>query len=394
VINGLLARLLRVWLSAQADRALDVARPRGALQVHAVGPDADRILLVIDRPSAAEGAVSQELGFAGHLARGLSVLSGRGTDLDIVSNGNLTADECAAVLTELDLARFDAIVLMLGSSEALTLTAPRKWVAELTLLLDDIEDTTPMALHTFVVAIPPVRAMIDFPRPFAPLVRSSIRRLNAASVAACASRERMSLLPFDLRTAAADGRNSSEDFKAWAALVAPSINAKLEARAGAKRAGESSNEPARQRALDELHVIDTYPNPRIDRLVESARNLFGAAGAAVTFLDHDRRWVKSAVGTDTADSPRIGSLCDLAIEQPGVFVVEDLHQQPHLIPIQEANGDVRFYAGFPLESRSGRRVGVLCIMDVKPRGFRGPDAALLRELALQVQAELWTGSLS
>lgn len=392
MFSGVLSSLLHVWLSNQAQRNLDVSRPRGALQVHAVGPDADRILLVIDRPSAAEGAVSQELGFAGHLARGLSVLSGRGTDLDILSNGNMTAAECATALAAFDLYRFDAIVLMIGSSEALALTAARKWIAELTLLLDDIEDSTPMGLHTFVVAIPPVRALIDFPRPFAPIVRSSIRRLNAASVAACATRSRVSLLPFELPTAAEDGRNSSADFKLWAALVAPAIDSRLDARVGMARAGEPTNEFARQSALDDLQIIDTYPNPRIDRLVASARNLFGTTSAAVTFLDHDRRWVKSAVGTDAADTPRVGSLCNLAIEQAGVFIVQDTHQEPHLVNVPGQIGDVRFYAGFPLEAPTGRRVGVLCVMDNAPRAFRAADAALLRELALQVQSELWADS--
>jgi GAF domain len=390
MINGVLARVLNLWLSAQAHRSLDVSRPHGALQVHAVGPDADRILLIIDRPSTAEGAVSQELGFAGHLARGLSLLSGRGTDLDIVSNGNMTAAECATALARFDLSRFDAVVLMLGSSEALALAPAHKWIAELTLLLDDIDDSTPRGPHTFVVGIPPVRAMIDFPRPFAALAGSSIRRLNAASIEVCADRERVSLLPFDLPAAARDGRNSSADFKVWAALIAPAIIPKLEARVGATYAGESVNEFARQLSLDELQVIDTYPNPRIDRLVESARNLFGATSAAVTFLDHDRRWVKSAVGADIAESPRVGSLCDLAIEQPGVFVVEDTHREPRVVRTPGQLGDVRFYAGFPLEAQTGRRVGVLCITDAKPRVFRAADSALLRELALQVQSELWS----
>jgi hypothetical protein len=389
MIDFILARMLRVWLSAQADRALDVSRPRGALQVHASGPDADRILLVLDRPSVGEGAVSQELGFAGHLARRLSVLSGRGADVDILSNGNMTAGECATALAGLDLARFDAIVLMIGSSEALALSRARRWVAELTLLLDDIDDATPASVHTFVVAVPPVRAMIDFPRPFTGVVRASIRRLNLATETVCASRDRVSLLPFDLPTAAADGRNSSADFKFWAGLVAPAIRAQLDAHTRTRRSTESPNEPARQQSLDELHVIDTFPNARIDRLVESARNLFGTTAAAVTFLDHDRRWVKSAVGGSTADSPRVGSLCDLAIDQSGVFVVEDTHREPTPVPIPGPIGDVRFYAGFPLESPSGRRVGVLCVMDPTPRGFGAPDAALLRELALQVQAELW-----
>jgi GAF domain len=389
MLNTVLARVLRVGLSRQAQRALDETRPSGIPQVHAVGPDADRILLVIDRPSAGEGFLSQELGFAGHLARQLSVFSGCGTDLDILSNGNLTAAECALALASLDLARFDTVVLMVGLSEALALTSSARWGAELSMLLDDIEDTSPNSVHTFVVAVPPVRALINFPKAFAPLVQATVRRLNAKTAAVAAGRERVTVLPFDLPAAATDGRNSSADFKGWAALIAPSIHARQLELGGPRRPSEEANEPARQLSLDDLHVIDSSPSPRIDRLVASARNLFGADGAAVTFLDHDRRWVKSAVGTSTADSPRVGSLCDLAIAQAGIFVIEDTRADPH-IGTHYPNDAVCFYAGFPLEAPSGRRIGVLCILDSEPRTFRSNDGALLRELALQVQAELWT----
>jgi GAF domain len=390
MFNSILGSILRVWLTVQARRALDVSRPRGALQVHAVGPDADRILLVIDRPSAGEGWVSQELGFAGHLARRLSALSGRGTDLNILSNGNMKADERTHALAALDLARFDAIVLMIGASEALTLTPARTWAGALTMLLDDIEDTTPAGLHTFVVAVPPVRSLIDFPRPFAPMVRLSIGRLNAATEAACATRSRSSHLLFDPPSAAADGRNSSADFKHWAGLIAPAIHAKVDALGEPQHGRAPADEATRQRSLDDLHVVDSYPSPRIDRLVASARNLFGTTAAAVTLLDHDRRCVKSAIGTSSADTPRVGSLCDLAIAQPGVFFVQDTNAEPRLVRLGDSTEDVRFYAGYPIEAPNGHRIGVLCIMDAWPRTFSHSESALLRELALQVQAELWS----
>lgn len=47
----------------------------------------------------------------------------------------------------------------------------------------------------------------------------------------------------------------------------------------------------------------------------------------------------------------------------------------------------RFYAGFPIESPSGERIGVLCVFDPEPR-VDEVDTVLLRELALMVQAEL------
>lgn len=222
-----LGSILQPWLFPQVDRALKVAQSGGSRREHVAGPDTDRILLAIDRPAVGRGAHSQELSFAGHLARHLAGLSGRGVDLDILDSGNLSAVECAAALATLNLAKFDAIVLMVGSTEALALVPTRSWIAELSILLDDIEDTAPHSVHTFVIAIPSVRGLIDIPTLFAPLVEASIRRLNVASAGVCAARTRSSALSFDIPAEAGNKRHSRADSEVWAALIAPAILDKL-----------------------------------------------------------------------------------------------------------------------------------------------------------------------
>jgi GAF domain-containing protein len=56
------------------------------------------------------------------------------------------------------------------------------------------------------------------------------------------------------------------------------------------------------------------------------------------------------------------------------------------------SGRVRFYAGHPIEAPNGMRVGALCLTDPTPRAFDRSDEALLRELALRVQAALRQGA--
>jgi hypothetical protein len=389
MIRALLGSFLRASASAQTERMLALSPPRGALQVHATGVDADRVLLAIDRPSIGPGAASQELGFAGHLVRQLSLLSGRGTDLDVLSNGDMTAADCLVALSAMDLSRFDAVVLMVGSSEALGLTRDERWASELGKLLDGIEAQAPAGMHTFVVAIAPVEAIIGIPRIFTGLVGANIRRLNAVSAEVCRDRDNASLLRFDAPPAPLGGRNTSASFGTWAALIAPAIYIRLTSANHAKRVESPVDEVGRQRALDQLNVLDTYGNPKIDRLVESTKNLFGTTSAAVTFLDRNRRFVKSAIGTPRDESPRTESFCDLAIAESGIFVIEDTHREPLMLSSAREYEDVRFYAGFPIEAPSGFRVGVLCIMDDHPRAFGPTESALLRNLALQIQAELW-----
>jgi len=51
---------------------------------------------------------------------------------------------------------------------------------------------------------------------------------------------------------------------------------------------------------------------------------------------------------------------------------------------------VRFYAGYPIESPFGERIGVICVLDHESRTWSAKDTALLRDLALMVQKELAT----
>ena len=57
-------------------------------------------------------------------------------------------------------------------------------------------------------------------------------------------------------------------------------------------------------------------------------------------------------------------------------------------PVVTGEPFVRFYAGFPVESPSGHRIGALCVFDSKPRDPDTVNAVLLRQLALLVQKEL------
>ena len=163
-------------------------------------------------------------------------------------------------------------------------------------------------------------------------------------------------------------------------------------KAGAgNRVFSAQHEGDRQGALDELRILDTAPDARFDSITASARNLFGTAGAAITFIDRDRLWVKSAVGISPRDTPRVTSFCNTTIRRPDLFVVGDTAAQPDYFtdrPTTYAPYD-RFYAGYPIESPDGQRIGALCVFDPAPHAASTVDQAELRDLALEIQHELW-----
>lgn len=236
MFNGVIGPVLQLWLAGQCRPERGRSAPTGRPQVDATGPDADRILLIVDRPSVGDGVLSHELGLAGHLARQLSTLSGRGTDIDVLANGNTTVAGCATALGTVDLARFDAIILMLGSSEALSLSSTRRWAAELAGLLDDIDGASPHRSHTFVVEVPPVRALLGFPQLLAAIVSAQIMRLNSAAARVFGPRQRLTVA---LRPCRRYRFELERDVRAVGSLPRPW---------GARAAGPCKPDPAARRS--------------------------------------------------------------------------------------------------------------------------------------------------
>ena len=149
------------------------------------------------------------------------------------------------------------------------------------------------------------------------------------------------------------------------------------------------DEESRQQSVDALD-LDLGPDAELDLIIENARDLFGASGASVTFIDRDVQLTKAAIGMPSDPIPRSVSICNLTIQGAGVFVVEDTMSDPRFVDSVWSDGErIRFYAGYPVESPGGQRVGALAVVDNRPRGFSDTDATLLRQLALRVQSVLW-----
>jgi len=147
------------------------------------------------------------------------------------------------------------------------------------------------------------------------------------------------------------------------------------------------DEMARQRALDELGILDTPPEERFDRVVRLAQQLFGVETVAINLIDRDRQWAKSIVGKGSKELPRAASVCTATIETDETLVVPDLTADPRFARIADPEV-LQFYAGHPLYAPGGERIGAFCIYDSQPRAFSERESEMLRDLASWVQQEL------
>ncbi len=147
------------------------------------------------------------------------------------------------------------------------------------------------------------------------------------------------------------------------------------------------NEAERLAALRRYAILDTEPDACFDRIVRLAARQFRVPIALVSLIDEDRQWFKATCGLDATESPRDLAFCAHAILGDDVLLVPNATQDPRFAsnPFVVDGLKIRFYAGAPLITPDGHKLGTLCLVDTLPRGdFSTHDQALLTDLAAVV----------
>ncbi len=156
------------------------------------------------------------------------------------------------------------------------------------------------------------------------------------------------------------------------------------------------NEAIRVRTLQSLHLLDSQPEERFDRLTRLAKRLFGISIAMVNFVDVDRLWSKSSQGIEWAEIPRETSFCGHVILDDDIFIVPDTLSDERFSDNPYVIGDpkIRFYAGVALVVANGSKVGTLCLIDQNPHSLNDEDKDLLRDLGKIVEQELTVAQIA
>lgn len=139
-----------------------------------------------------------------------------------------------------------------------------------------------------------------------------------------------------------------------------------------------------------LHLLDTPPEERFDRVTRLAKQLFNVDAALINLIDRDRQWTKAATdGSAGGDVVRANSFCTRTVEKGSLLHVYDAQADEELKTNPHVEGDpyVRFYVGHPLEGPTGKKVGAFCLIDPKPRDFNAEEQALFDAMASWIQSE-------
>ena len=152
-----------------------------------------------------------------------------------------------------------------------------------------------------------------------------------------------------------------------------------------------SQESNRISELRRYAILDTPPEARFDRITSLAARIFKTPIALISLVDEQRQWFKSHYGTAVRQTAREISFCTHAIEGDQVLVVPDATLDPRFAasPLVTGEPHIRFYAGAPLITAAGYRLGTLCLIDRAARDPLTPDQeANLTDLAAMVVDQL------
>jgi len=150
------------------------------------------------------------------------------------------------------------------------------------------------------------------------------------------------------------------------------------------------NEQQRLQALRELNLLDTDAEERFDRLTRLAKQLFSVPIALVSLIDENRQWFKSKQGLEACETGRDISFCGHAILSSDILQISDATADPRFAdnPLVTGEPHIRFYAGAPLHTQDGSRIGTLCIIDRQPKTLTEQQRRALRDLANCVEDEV------
>jgi diguanylate cyclase len=149
-------------------------------------------------------------------------------------------------------------------------------------------------------------------------------------------------------------------------------------------------EERRLKALHDLEILDTEPEPEFDDIAKLAALICGTPTALISFVDAERQWFKSRFGLDAVETHRDSAFCAHAILGESVLEVPDASGDPRFArnPLVVGAPHIRFYAGAPLVTEEGQALGTLCVLSPKPKTLSAEQSQALKRLALIVMDRL------
>ncbi|MDB6059725.1 MAG: multi-sensor hybrid histidine kinase, partial [Verrucomicrobiales bacterium] len=146
-----------------------------------------------------------------------------------------------------------------------------------------------------------------------------------------------------------------------------------------------NNEQERLDSLSKYDILDTPPESSFDALAALAAQFCHMPTSVISFVDRDREWIKSEIGTTLSEIPRDHAFASRAIKAndgDNFCVVRDAQLDELLRdnPLVKNEPHARFFAGIALVNREGVPLGALYVLDQHAHEFTDEQRKMLRAL--------------
>lgn len=407
-VRSVAAPALYFARAALRDAELRTPRPEGPPHGHSAGANGLRILIVGSGAASGIGVRTHELALPGALARALSSLTGRGVDVDLVTEHRLPLLRIPDAIRESRPASYDGIVVISGADEALALLPQATWRRRLVRMLSELRALAGPEQPIVVTGVSATHRARETPGWVAHLAGIHAVELDRVTRKTCMISPNVHFLPLALAASLDGFRTAADQYTMWAQQIAAALVADLSAIDPVK-SGWEVDDARRQASVDQLELAAAATDPRLHHIVQMARHALGTENALFTVLDRDFQLhlarsssprsqllpddapCRTTPSSALTQVPSSDSFSQHAILQRGGLIVEDASNDDRFRNNRLVTGTprIRFYAGFPVRSPSGERVGTICVFDSSTRSIDTVDSALLRQFAHLIQNELW-----
>jgi len=147
------------------------------------------------------------------------------------------------------------------------------------------------------------------------------------------------------------------------------------------------NEQERLWELYNYEILDTAHEEEFDDIVKLASQICNVPISLISLVETNRQWNKAKVGLDVTETSFETSFCAHAIAtDTDFFEVEDASKDERFFdnPLVANAPNIRFYAGVPLVTQQGLKLGTLCVIDYVPHHLTDEQSFALKVLGNQV----------
>ncbi len=150
-----------------------------------------------------------------------------------------------------------------------------------------------------------------------------------------------------------------------------------------ERAPAPLDEEKRLARLHSYNILDSLDEHEYDQVALLVSEICETPMANISFVDRDRQWFKAVVGLEDRETSRDIAFCSHTILGNDILTVEDALEDKRFAdnPLVVENPGIRFYAGMPLVTPDGYRLGALCAIDTQPRKLTESQSKALKVLS-------------